>query len=70
MRKLTKNTYSKPLLEVIKVDHEISLVMASVPSDDDDNLPTAAAPTSTPRPTQIAPTSVENNPFGGNSPNY
>ena len=65
MKKLTKKIYTKPLLEVIDVDHEISLVMFSV-----ENPPGLSAPTSDPTPSRIGADSAESNPFGGDAPDY
>ncbi len=66
-----KKIYSKPELEVVTVDHEISLVMASVPDSDID--PFSAAPETTiesASPVQTYTSSSENDPFGSSSPDY
>ncbi|TLX75181.1 hypothetical protein E9993_09775 [Labilibacter sediminis] len=71
MKRINKNrkVYSKPVLEVIEVDSEISLVMATSPPVD----PGAAQevlPPSESSPIESSPPSFENDPFGGSSPDY
>ena len=66
-----KRTYSAPQLEVIDVDHEISLVMASIP--DSDIKPFEAAPETNPLesgPASTFSSSSESTPFGSSAPEY
>ncbi len=63
-----KKIYSKPLLEVIAVDHEISLVMASVPELDPIFSAKQISPSS--GPAQVSSTSEDSDPFGGSAPQY
>ncbi|WP_152541801.1 hypothetical protein [Saccharicrinis fermentans] len=69
---MTKKIYSKPQLEVVNVDHEISLVMASVPDPGEGggggDLPSASAVTSSPIPEFNS--SSESSVFGGSAPDY
>ncbi len=69
-----KKKYSKPELEVVAVDHEISLVMmTSPPPGDDQNLPSSTVMQSNSAnvsPVNNYSSSSENNPFGSTSPDY
>ncbi len=69
-----KKIYSKPELEVVMVDHEISLVMmTSPPPGDGDNLPTVNVENtinSNSSPVNNYSSSSDNNPFGSSSPEY
>jgi len=61
-----KKTYISPKIESFELDREISLVMASVPTDPPDTG-WEAAPTSTPE----YPSSLSSDsPFGGTTPDY
>lgn len=65
---LHKKIYSKPILEVIAVDHEISLVMDSmlIPDNPGGGVdPLGAKQRSTNGPLQIYSTSEDMDPFGG-----
>lgn len=64
-----KKIYSKPLLEVIQLDHEISLVMMTGPPDLD---PIFSAKQISPSsgPAQVSSTSADSDPFGGSAPQY
>ncbi|SMO72742.1 hypothetical protein SAMN06265379_1066 [Saccharicrinis carchari] len=65
-----KKIYSKPLLEVIDVDFQISMVMDSdFPGGPGDNPP-AAQRTPQQGPAQLSNTSADNDPFGGSTPQY
>ncbi len=65
---LEKKIYSKPIAEVIEVDHEISLVMLTFPDDPPGSAqqesPTSDSPLGGGSPTQ------QSDPFGGDSPSY
>ncbi len=70
-----KKVYSKPELEVVKVDHEISLVMMTNPPADETVDPWASASGSSVEINSSSPVSTfntndTNNPFGTSSPNY
>lgn len=71
-----KKIYSKPLLEVIAVDYEISMAMETGP-------PGGPGDTGNPNPpiipdgkslqqgpSQLSTTSADNDPFGGSAPQY
>lgn len=63
-----KRKYIKPIIEVYKIDQEISLVMASgPPTDPPEELSPAAAPESS---SDFQPTLKSESPFGGDAPNY
>lgn len=72
MKRINKNkkTYSKPHLDVIEVDHEISFIMMTSPPLD----PPLSAFSVSPSAPASAPSSasplLENDPFGGSSPDY
>ena len=61
-----KKKYIKPSIEVYNIDQEISLVMASLPTDPPGPLG-GAAKTSSP---DFQPTLKSDSPFGGDKPNY
>ncbi len=69
-----KKIYSKPELEVVVVDHEISLVMmTSPPPDPDPDEIFGAASTegmSTQKSVQEYTPSSQNYPFGSSTPDY
>lgn len=68
-----KKIYSKPLLEVIAVDHEISLVMESMPPGSEDPGGVFSAQQIDPAnsgPAQVSSTSADSDPFGGSTPQY
>ncbi len=73
-----KKVYSKPELEVVKVDHEISLVMMTNPPSDEDTSgsgdwtsgTSATIEMGASSPVSTFNTTDTNNPFGTSSPNY
>ncbi|MCW3785914.1 hypothetical protein [Plebeiibacterium sediminum] len=69
-----KKIYSKPELEVVAVDHEISLVMmTSPPPGEGENLPTVNVENtlnSSNNPVNNYSSSSDSYPFGSNSPEY
>ena len=70
---LNKKIYSKPQLEVVDVDYEISLVMMTGPPDDGGGgpLPTSVREITPPSgPIMSSPPSSGSSPFGGESPDY
>ena len=67
-----KKIYSKPLLEVIAVDHEISLVMESGPPDNPID-PYASAKKNDPKnsgPLNFYKPASSSDAFGGDSPQF
>lgn len=76
MKRINKNKrlYSKPQLDVIEVDHEISFIMMTEPIGDAGPLDPFGAslvsPTSQSSPASVAASSLESDPFGGSSPSY
>ncbi len=67
---LIKKEYNKPAVEVVEVDHEISLVMMTGPPSDDDIPEFEAAKGVEKGPMQASSPSSVLNPFGGSSPDY
>ncbi len=66
-----KKIYSKPLLEVIVVDHEISLVMESPPGGPDPvEWSAQQSDPANSGPAQVSSTSADSDPFGGSAPQY
>ena len=67
--KKSKKIYSAPSLEVVNVDHEISLIMMTTPPGDPPGSSALEVNPGSGSPKGRAP-SESNNPFGTDSPQY
>jgi hypothetical protein len=65
---ILKKRYSRPELDIVEVDHEISFIMMTSPPQDPNTV--QVVPPSESTPTHATPPSYENDPFGGSSPSY
>ena len=66
-----KKVYSRPELEVVSVDHEISMVMMTdLPFDPNASAIETTNNSELSRPVNVYQSSSDNNPFGDSSPNY
>ncbi len=72
-RGINKKVYTKPELEMVKVDHEISLVMMTNPPldpDPEDVFGSTTVETGVSAPISTFKSTETSNPFGTSSPNY
>ncbi|WP_430934313.1 hypothetical protein [Saccharicrinis sp. 156] len=65
-----KKIYSKPQLEIIDVDHEISLMMVSDGDPPPPPIVGGVNSTSSPSPLKSTAPSAVSNPFGSSTPDY
>jgi len=66
MTKESKKYYSAPIVNSIKLDSEICLILMTNPPPDPPGTNTIVAPPST----YSTPPSASSTPFGGNGPDY
>jgi hypothetical protein len=64
-----KKRYTRPELDIVEVDHEISIMMLTQPGDPP-TVTQQVVPPSESSPVHATPPSYENDPFGGSSPSY